>query len=278
MPIATDCPHCRTRIHYESDRAGLFDTCPRCRQLIQLPSLPAKEPHWFLGRNKQKLGPFAYTQLVQMAKANMLQQSDMLLEEGKQRWCRATEVNGLFPVVAPPGGTAAVPLPTAMISCSTCRRSIGSNANACPHCGTPNTWCHPEIARFLNSINDFRGPSRIRFDNSHYWLTGCGLKKTDKGKRAAADQMASGCFIAALGTLCFFFAVYSGLRYLVVVGCLSVLVALYHFVGAFFSASVSTKTEVSFLLDFSKSPPEWTCTDENYWKDVKKFFHLDAPR
>ncbi len=102
MPIATTCPHCRTRIHYESDRAGLFDTCPRCRQLIQLPSLPAKEPHWFLARGKQKLGPFTWQQLTQMARSGMLSPEDMLLAEGEQKWLKANAIGGLWTRPIPP--------------------------------------------------------------------------------------------------------------------------------------------------------------------------------
>jgi formylglycine-generating enzyme required for sulfatase activity len=57
---------------------------------------------WYVAKNKQRLGPFAVEQLSQMADAGTLQPNDMTLEEGKQTWCMASEIERIFPVLAVP--------------------------------------------------------------------------------------------------------------------------------------------------------------------------------
>jgi hypothetical protein len=52
--------------------------------------------HWFVARGKQKEGPFAFAQLVEMARTGGLVPADMVLESGAPRWRAAGEVQGLF--------------------------------------------------------------------------------------------------------------------------------------------------------------------------------------
>lgn len=46
---------------------------------------------WYLAKKKQREGPFTAEQLTQMVATGVIQPSDMVLEEGKQKWCRFSE-------------------------------------------------------------------------------------------------------------------------------------------------------------------------------------------
>jgi HJR/Mrr/RecB family endonuclease len=48
--------------------------------------MPTIEPPWYIARNNHRLGPFAWTQVQQMAAGGMLQVTDMLLQNGAQKW------------------------------------------------------------------------------------------------------------------------------------------------------------------------------------------------
>lgn len=50
---------------------------------------------------------------------------------------------------------------TGLISCLTCNHEIGTQADSCPQCGSPNTWVHPRIqamyeAKTFNTTRSFR--------------------------------------------------------------------------------------------------------------------------
>jgi hypothetical protein len=53
--------------------------------------------NWYFARDKQKLGPFSWNQLRQLAAFGLLQRADHVLEEGTPRWREAAVVEGLFP-------------------------------------------------------------------------------------------------------------------------------------------------------------------------------------
>src|SRR5262249_19823428 len=46
--------------------------------------MPTTQIPWYIARNNQKLGPFAWTQIQQMAAGGMLQVTDMLWQESGQ--------------------------------------------------------------------------------------------------------------------------------------------------------------------------------------------------
>jgi hypothetical protein len=58
---------------------------------------------WYVARNKQKVGPFVWSQLLRMVSAGMIQPEDMLLQEAGEKWSAAAAVPGLFPTAAPTG-------------------------------------------------------------------------------------------------------------------------------------------------------------------------------
>jgi hypothetical protein len=58
-------------------------------------------PRYVTRDGKQKMGPFLWTQLLQMASGGMLQPADMVMEEGAEKWSPASAISGLFPTTAP---------------------------------------------------------------------------------------------------------------------------------------------------------------------------------
>jgi hypothetical protein len=51
---------------------------------------------WYVAREKQKVGPFVWSQLLNMASGGMLQPAEMLLQEGATEWLAAATIPGLF--------------------------------------------------------------------------------------------------------------------------------------------------------------------------------------
>lgn len=53
---------------------------------------------WYFARNGQRMGPFSFEQLKQMASSGVLNMGDMMLRLGEQQWIPAKSVEGLFTV------------------------------------------------------------------------------------------------------------------------------------------------------------------------------------
>jgi DNA-directed RNA polymerase subunit RPC12/RpoP len=90
--------------------------------------------YWYYARDKQKLGPFSTEQMQQLAGAGVIQPTDMVLEEGTQRWLDARSAGLLFPGarVASPG-PAETPPPSAPQTAA--EVNVLKIEVACPHCG-----------------------------------------------------------------------------------------------------------------------------------------------
>src|SRR5438270_770947 len=58
--------------------------------------------NWYFAREKQKLGPFTWNQMRQLAAFGLLLRGDYVLEEGAPRWCQAGAVEGLYAGEATP--------------------------------------------------------------------------------------------------------------------------------------------------------------------------------
>jgi hypothetical protein len=57
-------------------------------------------PQWYLARSGQKHGPYSMEQLRHFAAAGQLVPTDMLLEDGTQKWAAASSLPGLFAATA----------------------------------------------------------------------------------------------------------------------------------------------------------------------------------
>lgn len=56
----------------------------------------SKVTRWFYARNKKKLGPYSWQQLVELARGGELRPDDLVLQEGEKQWRRASSVPNLF--------------------------------------------------------------------------------------------------------------------------------------------------------------------------------------
>jgi uncharacterized protein YkwD len=88
------CPHCRQSFIAPPSVSATHVHCPHCRQTVEVPATPASR--WFLARNKKKLGPYTWRQLLTLAKRGDIGPSDMLLQEGTKQWLHAGTVAKLF--------------------------------------------------------------------------------------------------------------------------------------------------------------------------------------
>lgn len=57
---------------------------------------------WYIARNKKKHGPITWKEVQNLAATGKLQPTDMLLQEGSQKWTQASSVAGLFKAEANP--------------------------------------------------------------------------------------------------------------------------------------------------------------------------------
>lgn len=84
-------------------------------------------PQWYYARDRQKLGPFEFAQLQQLAGAGLVQPGDMVLEDGSQQWREARAVPGLLSQSSAPASTV-IPLPLPQDA------NVPKIDVACPHC------------------------------------------------------------------------------------------------------------------------------------------------
>lgn len=108
-----NCPHCRKTCTVPVDRSVTQVRCAYCGKAVSLVRPAAPAPNWFLARDKKKLGPYNWKQLLKLAEAGELSPFDMLLAEGATKWVRAGTLR-LFASpttagVAPPTGVMPKP-------------------------------------------------------------------------------------------------------------------------------------------------------------------------
>jgi len=152
-------------------------------------------------------------------------------------------------------------------------------ASACPKCGAPNNWLHPEIQRFavsLESSNFLPEQSRVSWKGYRVW--GTASKKHpghDKhpltwGPKLMIASILLG-IVGFLGRLTGASAS-AGLLFIAPVTFIVGLVA--SLFGSLADSVPPGDQQLGFELDFSCAPPKWTCNDEQYWAEVRRFFNL----
>jgi DNA-directed RNA polymerase subunit RPC12/RpoP len=85
---------------------------------------------FYIARNKQRLGPYSLAQLHEFARSGQLQQEDMVLPQGQQRWIQASSIAGLFTSKAdsyccPSCGLIFDKLPKQDGTCTVCKEKYG---------------------------------------------------------------------------------------------------------------------------------------------------------
>lgn len=96
------CPRCQT--HFPPDvlcHEGPI-LCPSCNSRLVLKDAAPDSLVWYFSRdNRDKIGPFSWAQLRQLAGQDFLRPTDLTWRTGMRRWARAGGVPGLFPCPAP---------------------------------------------------------------------------------------------------------------------------------------------------------------------------------
>lgn len=138
-----------------------------------------------------------------------------------------------------------------LIECKTCGKAIASLAEACPSCGAPNDWLHPDIAHFL-SIKDATGISRP----FNYTTT----KTTVSGQTAAKPPVWAWVIAAMISGIAAFLFMLSGFLWAFIVGVFAAVVLN------------STRRFDHFHADVANR--SWTSSNDRFWKPVRVVLKL----
>jgi len=139
---------------------------------------------------------------------------------------------------------------------------MATTADSCPNCGARNTWLHPEIERFRKGFEQIkdRPECKVHWDRVSMW----GQADVERGV-SRLTVFSLSCLVLGL------------FQVVLVGGYWSLLGGVLLFVG-FVTLLVRVlfppkklPTFVTFRVDFSTSPPEWTSNDEEYWRPIKDY-------
>ena len=126
--------------------------------------------NWFIGRNKQKIGPFTPHQIQQLASLGMVKAEDHLLEDGTAKWVPAPSLSWLafsqgaerylLTLFGKPYG----PYTTQQVRVALLSGRISPDTPACPQSGT--SWLPlrqmTEFSKSLpTTVKDSEAPSRV---------------------------------------------------------------------------------------------------------------------
>jgi hypothetical protein len=150
--------------------------------------------------------------------------------------------------------TSNEPSETALISCPECDSPISRHASACPKCGAPNTWVHPQITRFLSTRRSSFPIPLFDSDNDRYVLRGWDIES--QARADVSNRMLSNFFVVAPMNL-------QG------IATMATTMAFTQGVQECMNSGVK-----AFIIDFSTSPPAFQTTDDGYWRPVLQFFGL----
>lgn len=93
---------------------------------------------WYLGRDRQKVGPFTIEEIKQLASLGIIRQTEFILSEGSRTWVAASSIFGLFPEDERKrywlsfGGQVLGPFDGATIRDAVLHGRVPSNAHVCP--------------------------------------------------------------------------------------------------------------------------------------------------
>lgn len=229
MPTIS-CPSCGTRYQVPKPKAGKFVRC-KCGvrfdsvtgipEVVKVQADPSPKP-----KSKPKHQPL----LPPPPAANQASKSRTPLS-------RAPGVEKLMP-----------PMP-----CRECGHKMSCEAQACPSCGGPNRWVHPEIARFIDGTKHFKNTPPFEFRHERYSLA-C----IDKGS-STTNQIAD---------------FFGGLRIWAPLNLNGIaLLAASHFGQQALADSRARAVKV-FRVDFKYDPPAFETNDCYHWRELFEFFQL----
>lgn len=175
---------------------------------------------------------------------------------GKKTRCRKCDTKLRVPMHTLP--TVLPSKSTMLFDCLVCGRSMSRKAEACPHCGNPNEWVHPEMQRFANHLDEIgkRYPS-LEYEGNRLSLVAW-VEKPSIGSTIAGLVSSVG-FLTPLSL--------SGAAWMVGL-------SLAQGVAASTLAQLDPNKFQIFCINFEAAPPEWDCTDEEFWRTLIQFFRV----
>jgi ribosomal protein S27E len=243
------CPKCKKALTAHDTEAGAKVACPQCGQHLQIPTPP----------NQTVLGELIGTQ-DDPPPANPLPSEGYAGAPPPVRTAAlsdaeavGTKAQGDFP--------SQDDVDRPLMPCSACGQSVAREAAACPSCGKPNHWTHPQIRRFLRQKHQFESTPHLQAQGKGYVLVGRSTR--DKG---FTDHVAR-----AVGSVGFF-----GPATLRGVGKIVAFSVGAGYLSRFLS-QVAGPNGQAFTIDFRTTPPAWNSTDDYYWAEVMEFFGLTPP-
>jgi hypothetical protein len=193
-----------------------------------------------------------------MATRGNLSRSDLVWKEGLQEWQAAANVKGLFSDPPPtPGGSPDE---------GDDFRFADDPPALCPK-KPAREETHPEVERFLRSVEAIKIPREYRYQTTATSVSGT-AEGTGGAVMLAAKLMAASLLVGIIGgatDAAFLLVPLAGL--LLTVGFVLMLVG-------YLLPSRDSDSLVEFSIDFSGPRPRWQSNDEKFWKNMRQFFRL----
>lgn len=107
------CPKCKTPLQVAASPSDTIVACPRCQTRMRVPASAPPPPappisvsvppavtassDWYYVQDRKKFGPLSFASLQELALTGRLAKSDMVLQNGTDKWVPAETVANLFP-------------------------------------------------------------------------------------------------------------------------------------------------------------------------------------
>lgn len=279
MSITFRCPVCSTSYTVNDRNAGKKSACKKCGQRLQVPgpsastkqtrlgeltgpafptpARPLAEPPgdwWYFDARGDRKAAATFDELRRMAQDGTLRRRDFVKRKGRDEWRRAGTFAALWPgkQLSPEDGSL-------LTTCGACLGRIAKEAPACPKCGAPNSWIHPESTRFLGRLRKFQRRYNAFDAEARGFMLVCRSTREKQFLDYAANAVGGMGFAGPLSL--------GGLA-----------VTLGASIGSQYAAKAlrdkaGPDTNV-FVIDFRHDPPLWSSTDEEFWEDVLDFFDV----
>jgi len=157
-----------------------------------------------------------------------------------------------------------------LIACQACGNRIATTARSCSRCGAANGWVHPEIERFMASLDQFG--HMLQFEVRHDGIVLKGTAEVMRGEKALGQYVV---ITLIGGILCLIYGLVSSSVLAVlalVLGPLALIASIVLTIVLVLHQGKPTDFFVTFTVDFRQDPPQWWSDDEDFWRDVRVFF------
>lgn len=154
-----------------------------------------------------------------------------------------------------------------LIPCGMCGATIAKTANACPTCGAPNRWIHPQVERFIENAQQFRTPAEFQYQCDRETVSGRAM--VQRGSfHLGSKLLIAGILLTAIGGATRLGPIAIGIG-----GPMALIGLVMSAVGAM-SPMKESDTVVRFSIDFSGPTHVWRSTDDEFFGAIKRFYKL----